>query len=407
MGWIERLMQPKAEAIGSDSILKQLLAGASSSTGISVTPETALRASAVYACVAVRAQSIAQLPVNLYRRTYKNGREGKEKATDHPLYAKLHLRPNGYMPVFNFKEMLTAHNDLRGNSYAFINRVGGGRIAELVPLHPDNVKIELDAVRMEPKFSVKMKAGSFEEVRRDQIFHLCGMTFNGWSGVTPITYARETIGLSLAAEKFGALSFKNGAKMGGVLLYPGHFKHAETAAAVGESFDAKTSGDNAHKTIVLEDGMKWEKISMTHDDAQYLETRQFQVPEVARFFRMPLHKIQELTRATFSNIEQQSIEFVTDCIGPPIVRWEQALNIQLLTEKEQLEYFFEFNVDALMRGDIKSRYEAYSRGILAGFLNRNEVRAKENMDWAEGLDEFLQPSNMFIAEGQQTGGNQQ
>jgi len=411
MGILAELFSPQNIVEGDmNSVFQQLLAEggfARSSTGLSISPEQALRVSAVYACVKVLSEDMAQLPLILYRRTIKNGKEAKERAVNHPLYPLLHSRPNKAMTSFNFREMLTGHNCLRGNSYAYINRVGGGRVFELIPLSPDCVSVHRDPSTWEVNYRVDMKGGTQRTMYRDEIFHLCGMTLNGYSGVTPITYGREAIGLSMATEKHGALAFKNGAKMGGILMYPGKFKNEDTSRKVGDSFDAATSGSNAHKTVVLEEGMKWQETSMTHDDAQFLETRKFQIPEIARLFRMPLHKIQELERATFSNIEQQSLDYVISTLGPWMCRWEQALSISLLTEQEQKDYYFEFLVDGLLRGDIKSRYEAHARGILAGFLNRNEVRAMENRDPVDGLDEYLVPVNMFIVGQEPPQGGQQ
>lgn len=406
MGIITNLFNPQASALSKplEELIRQS-GGYGSVTGVTVTPDTAMKCSAVYACVNVLAQSVAQIPLILYKRTKKNGREGRERATSHPLYPIIHSRPNDFMTSFAFREMLTGHNGLRGNSYAFKVTDSRGNILGLIPLQPDAVTIKCDNLMDGIKYEVRQSGGSSKPYDRSQIFHLMGMTLNGYEGVSPLKYARETIGLSLSTEKYGAQLFKNGAKMGGILMYPGKFKSADTGRNLAQSFDDATSGDNSHKTALLEEGMKWEKVSMTADDAQFLETRKFQIPEIARFYRMPLHKIQELDRATFSNIEQQAIEFVVDTLGPWLVRWEQSINTQLLSERDQQEYFCEFLVDGLLRGDIKSRYEAYSRGILAGFLNRNEVRARENMDYAEGLDEFLTPTNMAIAGIDPAGGD--
>lgn len=397
MGAITRLFSPQNALSSKDLEAVLTFSGYGTSSGLSVTPETAMKCAAVYACVNVLAQSIAQIPLILYRRTYKNGREGRERATNHPLYPVIHSRPNGIMTSFAFREMLTGHTGLRGNAYAFKSVGVRGNVIELIPINPDMVTVKCANLAAGVTYEVRQQEGNSRPYDRSQIFHLMGMSFNGYEGVTPLKYARETIGLSLATEKFGSQLFRNGAKMGGLLMYPGKFKSAETAEKVATSFDAASSGENSHKTVLLEEGMKWEKITMTSDDAQFLETRKFQIPEIARFFRMPLHKIQELDRATFSNIEQQAIEFVVDTLGPWLVRWEQSINTQLLSERDQQDYFCEFLVDGLLRGDIKSRYEAYSRGILAGFLNRNEVRAMENRDAAEGLDEFLTPTNMALA----------
>ncbi|NTW99601.1 MAG: phage portal protein, partial [Geobacteraceae bacterium] len=265
-----------------------------------------------------------------------------------------------------------------------------------LPFHPDNVTVSLNSVGQRV-YEIKIEGKSPRTLPQQDVFHLPGLTLNGWQGVSVLSYARETVGLSMATEKHGAKLFSNGAKMGGILTFPGRWKDPETKNKVAASFDEKTSGDSAHGTVVLEEGMKWEKVTMTSDDAQFLETRKFQVPEIARFFRMPLHKIQEMGGATFSNIEQQALEFLTDCIMPWLCRWEQTLNTTLLSEKEQEEYYFEFLVDGLLRGDIQSRYAAYSQGILSGFMTRNEVRARENLNWLDGLDDPLYPTNMAVA----------
>jgi len=355
-----------------------------------------MRQAAVYGCVKVLAEDVGQLPLILYKRTNKAGREGRERATSHPLYNLLKLKPNGFMTSFNFREMMTAHTAMRGNGLSEIIRIGNV-VKALIPIHPDKAEINCShpwAIT----YKVTHPNAKVRTLHRSNTLHVCGMTLNGFSGVSPITYARETVGLAMATEKFGSQLFKNGAKMGGVLLYPGKFKSAETGAKVAASFDDRCSGENAHGTVLLEEGMKWEKITLSSDDAQFLETRKFQIPEIARFFRMPLHKIQEMERATFSNIEQQSLDYVISTLGPWIVRWEQALTLSLLTEREQAEYYFEFNVDGLLRGDIKSRYEAHSLAIQNGFLNRNEVRTMENRDAVDGLDEFLVSLNMGGAE---------
>lgn len=378
----------------SESIIRMALAGMSSSSGISVTPESAMRTAAVYACIKVLSEDVGKLPLPLYRRTRKNGRDGRERATDHPLYGLMNRRPNHLHTPITFRECVTASAAMRGNGISIISRIGS-KVAAVTPVHPDRCRIKLNNSG-DRIYTIRFDSGTEKDFPQSDILHVMGLTFNGFEGISPITYARETIGLSQATQKHGARTFSNGARMGGILSYPGRFKDPATGGRVADEFDSRTNGENAHKTIVLEEGMKWEKVTMTADDAQYLETRQFEIPEIARFWRMPLHKIGDLTRATFSNIEHQSIEYVVDTLSPWLIRWEQSLNASLLTEKEQNEYYFEFLVDGLLRGDIKSRYEAYSRGILAGFLTRNEVRARENLEWIEGLDEPLTPTNMAL-----------
>ena len=370
-----------------EMILRSLVQ--STSTGIAVTPDSALRASAVFACVKVISETIAQLPLILYRRRTDGG---KDRVTDHPLYRIAGTKPNSFMDSFHLRQMMTAHTALRGNAVAYLNRVGAGRVAEIIPIHPDLVTIQMDSQKMERVYTIAMADGTKRTLAQSEVFHLMGLTLNGWSGVSPITYARESIGLSQATEKFGGKLFSNGAKMSGILTYPGRFKDAETSLKVGKAFDENANGENSHNTVVLEEGMKWQQVSMSSEDSQFLETRAFQIPEIARFFRMPLHKIGDLSKATFSNIEQQSLEFLTDCMGPWLVCFESALNTQLLTVSEQETYFFEFLVDGLLRSDIKTRYDAYSIGIQNTFLSPNEARAKENMNARLGGDEYSNPA---------------
>lgn len=388
-----------------EEMIRMAMSGQTTSSGISITPESAMRTAAVYACIKILSEDVGKLPCPLYRRTSKNGRDGRERATNHPLYGILNRKPNTMHTPMVYRECVTAATALRGNGISLINRVGN-KVAGLIPVHPDSCKTKISDSG-ERTYQIKQRSGVERTFAQDDVLHIMGLTLNGYEGVSPITYARETIGLAQATEKHGAKTFQNGARMGGILSYPGRFKDPSTGGKVADEFDARTNGENAHKTIVLEEGMKWEKVTMTADDAQYLETRQFQIPEICRFWRMPPHKIGDLTRATFSNIEHQSIEYVVDTLGPWLTRWEQSLNAALLTPREQEEYYFEFLVDGLLRGDIKSRYEAYSRGILSGFLTRNEVRARENLEWIDGLDEPLTPSNMAIGADPITGGNNQ
>lgn len=404
--FLHSIFNPQNNIVQGDaeSIIRMALAGMTSSSGISITPESAMRTAAVYACIKILSEDVGKLPLPLYRRTRKNGRDGRERATDHPLYALMNRKPNHLQIPITFRECVTASTAMRGNGICIISRIGN-KIVSLMPVHPDRYSIKLNGSG-ERVYVVRPENGGEREYQQSDILHIMGLSLNGWQGVSPITYARETIGLAQATQKHGALTFRNGAKMGGILSYPGRFKDPATGGRVADEFDSRTNGDNAHKTIVLEEGMKWETVTMTSEDAQFLETRQFEIPEIARFWRMPLHKIGDLTRATFSNIEHQSIEYVVDTLGPWLTRWEQSLNAALLTEREQQEYYFEFLVDGLLRGDIKSRYEAYSRGILSGFLTRNEVRARENLEWIEGLDEPLTPTNMALGNDPQSGQNQ-
>jgi HK97 family phage portal protein len=390
MGSLVRAFQPQA-LITTPEELRQELATYSgygtSGSGQLVTPATAMRVSAVYACVQVISQTVGQLPLVLYRRTAK----GKEKAVNHPLYHLVGSKPNGFNNSMSFREMLTAHNCLRGNSFAFINRVGNGRVYELLPLHSDTVGVYRDPWTWEVTYQINQRKGINGIYGPRDVFHLMGMTLNGYQGVTPLTYARETIGLSMATEQHGSRLFKNGARPAGVLTHPK--KLSDPAFdRLKEDLENNFSGENAHKAMLLEDGMTWAPVTMTSDDAQFLETRQFQIPEIARFWRMPLHKIQDMSASTNNNIEQQALEFLTDCMMPWFVRWEQSLNTQLLTVDEQKEYFFKFDVDDILRADMKSRFEAYASAVTSRIFNPNECREKEDMDPYEGGDEYANPA---------------
>lgn len=383
--------QPQAAITESSELYQELIRQGGygiSNTGKTVTPQTAMRCSAVFACVNVIAQTVAQLPLYLYRR------EGNRKthAVDHPLYQLVGNRPNKFHNSFNFREMLTAHQCLRGDSFAFINRIGNGRIYELLPLHPDCVGVNRDPWTWEITYTISQKKGINGVYTPKEVLHVMGMTLNGFKGVTPLTYAREAIGLALATEEHGARLFSNGAQISKVLKHPG--KLGDVAyQRMKESLASEFSGvANSNKTMILEEGMGIDSLSMTMEDAQFLETRQYQIPEIARFYRMPLHKIQDLTKATFSNIEHQSMEFLTDTMLPWLTRWEQSLNTQLLTDREQGEYFFKFDLDDLMRADMKSRFEAYSSAITSRIMNPNEAREKEDMNPYVGGDEYINPA---------------
>ena len=349
--------------------------GGGSGAGVRVSPETAMRFSTVFACVKVISEDVAKLPLILYKRQ-KNG--GKERATNHPLYWILHDRPNPWMTSFNYREMGTAHLTLRGNAFSYIERSSlEGDVTALIPLHPDRMRIE-QLTDYSLRYTYIRPGEAPRVFAPGQLLHICGMTLDGIIGISQIAYHRDTIGLAIAASQFGSKVFANGAKMGGFLMTPARFKDPRRADQLAEDFDAKTSGENAHKTVVLEEDMKWVKASMTSEDAQYLETRKFQRQEICGIFRVPAHKVGDLERATFSNIEQQSMDYVQDCLLSHIVRWEQALNYSLLTEKERNKYFVEFNVDGMLRADIAARFSAYQIGINEGIICPDEARAREN-----------------------------
>ena len=368
--------------------------GGASASGIVVNPQTALQASTVYACVQVLSQSLAMLPCHLYQ---KNKDGNKTLAENHPLFSLLHDQPNDWQTSVEFMEMMVASLCLRGNAYAYVNRTTSGRVVELLPLHPDMVRVNM-GTGFKLDYQVTLPDGSFQSLGPGELFHVRGLTLNGWLGISPIAYARESIGLSLATEKFGSQLFRNGAKMGGVLEHPNKIGQ-EAYARLKDSFDYAYNGENAHKTAILEEGMKFTKISMTADDSQFLETRKYQRSEIASIFRVPPHMIGDLERATFSNIEQMSLEFVSYTLMPWLVRFEKAIKRDLLTPKERSQYHVKYNVTSLLRGDAAARSAYYHNGILDGWLTRNEARHAESeigniLNPIEGLDTPLMPLNM-------------
>lgn len=396
MGVLERMRGgPHASTLANpDMILLESFGALPAKSGQRVNPETAMRCAAVYACIRVLSESIAQLPLLLYRRTMEGTRELKERATDHPLYWTLHNQPNPWQTAFEFRELLMANVLLRGNGYAYINRAGG-RIIELLPLHPDRVQ-----VRQGRDFSVSytvLRDGQEPlQVPQKDMFHLRGLGSDGVTGVSVISYGREAIGLTMAAEEHGAKLFANAARPSGVLQRPKEAPAlSETAAKrLVDSFTAAYGSQNALRTALLEEGTTFTPVTIANDDMQFLQTRKFQRSEIAALFRVPPHMIADLERSTFSNIEQQGTDFVVFACGPWIVRWEQAIVRDLIGERQQGNLFAEFLVDGFLRGDIQSRYGAYNQAVNGGWMSRNEVRIKENLNPVDGLDTFLVPLAM-------------
>jgi len=387
--FLERMA--KNARITDSGELAKVITGAVSNSGTTVNSETAMRLSAVYACVRVLAESVAQLPLVYYERSGNR----KDRATGQRLYSLLHDAPNSFQTSFEWRETKMAHLCLKGRAYSFINRSVTGEILELLPMMPD--KVELTQNKDYSLSYVFTDADNNKiPLRQDQVFRLTGMSFDGVNGISPIAYQRESLGISLATDQHTARSFKNGAKMSGILKHPTTFKDKEVAKRVQESWDNRASGENAFLTPVLEDGMDWIPVSMSNKDAQYIESRKFNVEDIARIFRVPPHKIGHLDRSTNNNIEHQGLEFVTDSLMPWLVRWEQSITRDLLLPKQKTRFFAEFLVDAIMRGDSESRAKFYTALWTLGALSPNEIRAKENMNPREdeGGNEYVKPLNM-------------
>ena len=352
--------------------------------GKNVTERTAMQMTAVYACVRILAESIAGLPLHVYR--YKG--QGKEKAIDHPLYTLLHDEPNPEMTSFVFRETLMCHLLLWGNAYAQVIRDGRGRVTALYPLLPSRMTVDRDErgqlfyryQRGSDEKSASGKKAKTETVilLPSDVLHIPGLGFDGLVGYSPIAMSKNAIGLAIAAEEYGSKFFANGAAPAGVLETPTLIKDI---SKLRDSWNEAYGGSgNAGKVAILEQGVTFKPISMSPQDSQLLETRKYQLDEIARIFRIPPHMIGDLDKATFSNIENQSLDFVKYTLDPWVSRWEQSLSRALLLPTEKGKMFIRFNVDGLLRGDYKSRMEGYAIGRQNGWMSANDIRELENQD---------------------------
>jgi HK97 family phage portal protein len=386
---LNNLFRPKAAITDSGELREILVTGGQSNSGVVVNNETALRDTAVYSCVSVIAETVGQLPYILYQR---DG-DKKNRAISSNLYSLIHDAPNSFQTSFDWRVTKTMHVALRGVGYSFINKSVTGEVLEFLPMHPDNVECHQNSDYTLSYVFTDVE-GNRIPLRQDQVFRVMGKSLDGVTPMSAISYHRETIGISMAADKHSALSLKNGAKHSGILKHPQKLKDKDVANRIRESWDESTSGDNVGKTALLEEGMEWQSISMTNKDAQYIETRKFRVEDIARIFRMPPHKIGHLERSTNNNIEHQALEFVTDTMMPWFKRWEQSFALYVLTKQQRKEYFSELLVDGLLRGDSESRSNLYAMYIQNGVMSPNEVRAKENLNPRQGGDEYYTPLNM-------------
>ncbi len=370
-----------------------------SSSGKNVNERSAMQMTAVYACVRILSEAIAGLPLHLYRYTDSGS---KDKAVDNPLYFLLHDEPNPEMTSFVFRETLMTHLLLWGNAYAQIIRNGKGSVMALYPLMPNRMEVDRDeSGRIVYRYNrykdeANAKKEGAVELSPEDVLHIPGLGFDGLVGYSPIAMARNAIGMAIACEEFGSKFFANGASPSGVLEHPGILKDP---AKVRDSWNAAYGGSsNAHKVAVLEEGLKYVPISISPNEAQFLETRKFQLNEIARIFRVPPHMVGDLDKSSFSNIEQQSLEFVKYTLDPWVVRWEQCLSRSLLAGDEKKTLFFKFNVDGLLRGDYQSRMNGYAVGRQNGWMSANDIRELENMDRIpaeEGGDLYLINGNML------------
>lgn len=368
-------------------------------SGKAVTERSAMQMTAVYSCVRILAEAIAGLPVHLYK--YKPD-GGKEKAIDHPLYLLLHDEPNPEMSSFVFRETLMTHLLLWGNAYAQVIRNGRNEVVALYPLMPNKMTVDRDE---HGQLYYEYQCGSDEAptmkgstviLKPTDVLHIPGLGFDGLVGYSPIAMAKNAIGMAIACEEYGAKFFANGAAPGGVLEHPGTIKDPQR---VRESWQSTFgSSGNSNKIAVLEEGMKYTPIGISPEQAQFLETRKFQINEIARIFRVPPHMVGDLEKSSFSNIEQQSLEFVKYTLDPWVIRWEQSIQRTLLTPEEKKLYYVKFNVEGLLRGDYQSRMNGYAIGRQNGWMSANDIRELENLDRIpaeEGGDLYLINGNML------------
>lgn len=362
-----------------------------SPAGKSVTPRSAVQISAVYACVRVIAETIAGLPLNVYEET----EAGSRKALDHPLQHILSAEPNSEMTSFVLRETMLSHLLLWGNSYCQILRSGRGQVLGLYPLLPENMEVDRnDAGKL--TYTYKTTKGDQVVLRPENVLHIPGLGFDGIVGYSPIAMEKNALGLTLAAEEYGSKFFSNGATPSGVLTHPGTVKDIKR---LRESWQNAYGGSgNSNKTAILEEGMTFTQISIPNNAAQFLETRKFQVEEIARIYRVPLHLIGDLEHATFSNIEHQSISFAVHTILPWVKRIEQAIDRALFSDQEKGRFYVRFNMDGLMRGDYKSRMDGYAVARQNGWMSCNDIRMLEGLNpiaEEDGGDAVLVNGNMI------------
>lgn len=408
MGILDWLQSPRAavqdagggkEISTSDELATAIRqASMGSASGMPVTPDTAMRVSAVYACVRLISGAVANLPLHIKRRVDADTREDLSSA---PVWSVLRRKPNGWQTPSQFKRMMQAHILLRGNAYAQIVRSRGNVIA-LNPLHPDRMEVkQTDALDLVYEYT--RRDGRKVPMNQSEVMHLVGLTLDGVNGVSAITYARETIGLSMAQERHGATTFKNSARPSSVLSHPNKLGQ-EGVENLRASLNAyRSGGESEGQALILEEGMSISPISMTAEDAQWIESRKFSRTDIAMFFGVPPHMIGDTEKSTSwgSGIEQQSIGFVTYTLEDHLTTWEETINRDLVSEAD---VYSRFNRKALVRGDIKTRWEAYVKAMQWGVYSPNEVRKLEDENPRDGGDVYYDPPNM--AGGEKGDGNE-
>ena len=373
--------------ITSSADLERVLRhGGETRSGAAVTPDTAMRVGAVYASVRIISGAVATLPLQIKRRVDERTRED---ASDTALWRVMRRRPNRFQKPHQFRRMLQTHVLLRGNAYCLIVR-SRGEVIELVPLHPDRVTVvQNDDLSL--SFTYRRKAGGLHTFSQREIFHLYGMTLDGFTGVSPISYARETIGLALAMEDHGATTFRNGARVGGILKHPGTLSN-DALAHLQTSLDAyRSGGEREGKNLILEEGMDYTRMGLTAQDTQWIESRKFSRSDIAMFFGVPPHMLGDTEKSTSwgTGIEQQANGFVAYTLEDHLTMWEEGITCDLATE----DIYAKFNRAALVKGDLKARWDAYVKGLQWGVYSPNEIRMREDDNPRPGGDVWHDPPN--------------
>ena len=382
------LFQKSRKVITSSELSELIGLSYDTYSGRKVSTQLAMQLTSVFSCVRVLAESVGMLPCSLYEQL----ESGNKRATKERLHKLLAVKPNNCMTPQELWELLIACLCLRGNFYAY-KVYALGEVVELLPLDPSCVTPKLNN-QWEPEYQVTFPNGKSETLTQQEIWHVRIFTLDGLVGLSPIAYARQAIGLGLATEEHGARLFGNGAVTSGVLQTEQELSDL-AFDRLKRDFEENHQGlTNAHKPLILEMGLKWQQISLSAEDAQFLETRKFQLEEICRIFRVPLHMVQNTDRATFNNIENLGIGFINYSLVPYLIRIEQRINAGLVKASKQGTFYAKFNTGALLRGDMKSRFEAYSTGINWGIYSPNECRELEELNPREGGDIYLTPMNM-------------
>ena len=380
MKWFKNLFETRSV---SQTYTHPELIPPGSQSGAIVTPENAESISGVFACVQSISESVASLPLLVYRRT---GNGDRERAMDHPLYTVLHDRPNPAQTSLEFREQMQAAVLLRGNGYAEIEWDGQGNVVGLHPAHPDRVSVlKLSNGRI--AYDVTDDSGKARRLLQEEMLHLKDRTENGITGRSRIRIARETLGLAISQQDHGARTFANGTRLSGVLQTP-HQMTDESLKRLSKSWQSQFQGaHNAGKTAILENGLEYKQMSMTLEDAEWLAAMKFSVEQVCRIFRVPPTMAGDLTHGNYSNTSETARHFVIHTLKRHLVMWEQAISRSLLGPIARQRYFAEHSLDGLLRGDSTNRAEFYKLGIESGWLLPSEARRLENLPTVEGIDD--------------------